>query len=119
MTPPNFQDFYAYAFKYCLTGELDRLLPFFEHFNNMEITLFVSRQCSVISPLSLSLSLSHTHTHSFLASLTLMTFSEEKQKCVDIETICELLHLVLGSQFRAQVDSIIEYLKVGFLSMLI
>ncbi|GMY35692.1 DCN1-like protein 5 [Fagus crenata] len=55
MTPPNFQDFYAYAFKYCLT--------------------------------------------------------EEKQKCVDIETICELLHLVLGSQFRAQVDSIIEYLK--------
>ena len=48
-----------------------------------------------------------------------MTFSEEKQKCVDIETICELLHLVLGSQFRAQVDSIIEYLKVGFLSMLI
>ncbi|XP_023918560.1 uncharacterized protein LOC112030110 isoform X1 [Quercus suber] len=55
MTPPNFEDFYAFAFKYCLT--------------------------------------------------------EEMQKCVDVETICELLNLVLGSQFCAQVDSITEYLK--------
>ena len=45
-----------------------------------------------------------------------MKFSEEMQKCVDVETICELLNLVLGSQFCAQVDSITEYLKVGFLS---
>lgn len=39
--------------------------------------------------------------------------SEEKQKSVDIESICELLDLVLGSQFRPQIDSIIKYLKVG------
>ncbi|KAK9281735.1 hypothetical protein L1049_004639 [Liquidambar formosana] len=31
--------------------------------------------------------------------------------CTDIECICELLVLVLGSQFRAQVDSLVEYLK--------
>ncbi|XP_040996271.1 DCN1-like protein 5 isoform X2 [Juglans microcarpa x Juglans regia] len=55
MMPQNFQDFYAYAFRYCLI--------------------------------------------------------EEKQKCVDIETICELLNLVLGSQFYAQVNSMTEYLK--------
>ncbi|XP_021899326.1 DCN1-like protein 4 isoform X2 [Carica papaya] len=38
--------------------------------------------------------------------------TEEKQKSVDIETICELLNLVLGSQYRQQVDSLIEYLKI-------
>lgn len=38
-------------------------------------------------------------------------FSEEKQKSIDIECICELLDLVLGSQFRAQVDALVEYLK--------
>ncbi|XP_044479632.1 DCN1-like protein 5 isoform X2 [Mangifera indica] len=36
----------------------------------------------------------------------------EKQKSVDIESVCELLDLVLGSQCRAQVDYFIEYLKV-------
>lgn len=56
MQPPNFEDFYGYAFQYCLT--------------------------------------------------------EEKQRFVDIETICELLNLVLGSQFRAQVDLITKYLKL-------
>ncbi|OAY31792.1 DCN1-like protein 4 [Manihot esculenta] len=55
-TPANFEDFYSFAFRYCLT--------------------------------------------------------EEKQKSVDIESICELLDLVLGSQFRAEVDSLIEYLKI-------
>lgn len=40
-------------------------------------------------------------------------FSEEKQKSIDIECICELLDLVLGSQFRAQVDALVEYLKVS------
>ncbi|XP_024036440.1 DCN1-like protein 4 isoform X2 [Citrus clementina] len=54
--PTNFQDFYAFAFRYCLT--------------------------------------------------------EEKQKSVDIESVCELLGLVLGSQYRAQVDYLIEYLKI-------
>ncbi|OWM69583.1 hypothetical protein CDL15_Pgr014044 [Punica granatum] len=54
--PSNFAEFYAYAFRYCLT--------------------------------------------------------EEKQKSIDIESICELLDLVLGSQFRAQVDYLIEYLKI-------
>ncbi|KAK9282263.1 hypothetical protein L1049_005177 [Liquidambar formosana] len=37
--------------------------------------------------------------------------TEEKQKSIDIESICELLVLVLGSQFHAQVDSFVEYLK--------
>lgn len=37
--------------------------------------------------------------------------TEEKQKSVDIESICELLNVVLGSQFRAQVDSFVAYLK--------
>ncbi|RAL47657.1 hypothetical protein DM860_017633 [Cuscuta australis] len=54
--PPNFVDFYAYAFRYCLT--------------------------------------------------------EEKQKSIDIESICVLLDLVLGSQFRLQVDEFIQYLKI-------
>ncbi|KAF7136393.1 hypothetical protein RHSIM_Rhsim08G0208000 [Rhododendron simsii] len=55
-SPPNFADFYSYAFRYCLT--------------------------------------------------------EEKQKSIDIESICQLLDLVLGSQFRAQVDYFIEYLRI-------
>ncbi|XP_038712886.1 DCN1-like protein 4 [Tripterygium wilfordii] len=37
--------------------------------------------------------------------------TEEKQKSIDIESICQLLDLVLGSQFRAQVDYFIDYLK--------
>ncbi|KAI4331181.1 hypothetical protein MLD38_029391 [Melastoma candidum] len=37
--------------------------------------------------------------------------TEEKQKNIDIENICELLDLVLGNQFRAQVDYFVEYLK--------
>ncbi|BBH08580.1 hypothetical protein with DUF298 [Prunus dulcis] len=49
MTPPKFEDFYAYAFRYCLT--------------------------------------------------------EERQKSVDIETVCELLNLVLGPLYRLQVQS--------------
>ncbi|CAI0542514.1 unnamed protein product, partial [Linum tenue] len=55
-SPENFEDFYLFAFKYCLT--------------------------------------------------------EEKQKGVDIESSCELLKIVLGSQFHSQVDSLVEYLKV-------
>lgn len=38
--------------------------------------------------------------------------TEEKQKSIDIESICQLLDLVLGTQFRAQVDYFIEYLRV-------
>ncbi|XP_077238050.1 defective in cullin neddylation protein (DUF298) [Tasmannia lanceolata] len=37
--------------------------------------------------------------------------TEEKQKSIDIDSICELLDLVLGFQYRPQVDSFIEYLK--------
>lgn len=37
--------------------------------------------------------------------------TEEKQKSIDIESICQLLDLVLGFQFRAQVDYFVEYLK--------
>ncbi|KAK3007429.1 hypothetical protein RJ639_013555 [Escallonia herrerae] len=58
MKPENFEDFYLYAFRYCLT--------------------------------------------------------EEKQKSIDIESICILLDLVLGSQFQPQVDTFTEYLKISF-----
>ncbi|XVF89232.1 hypothetical protein PTKIN_Ptkin19aG0113800 [Pterospermum kingtungense] len=54
--PSNYDDFFSYAFRYCLT--------------------------------------------------------EEKQKSVDIESICELLNVVLRAQFRPQVDLLVEYLKV-------
>ena len=40
-------------------------------------------------------------------------FLEDKQKSIDIESICELLDLVLGSEFHAQVHAFIEYLKVS------
>ncbi|CAH8356264.1 unnamed protein product [Eruca vesicaria subsp. sativa] len=53
--PLNFRDFYAYAFKYCLT--------------------------------------------------------EERQRILEIETICKLLDMVLGSTFRAQVDYFVNYLN--------
>ncbi|GMN49915.1 hypothetical protein TIFTF001_019081 [Ficus carica] len=38
--------------------------------------------------------------------------TEEKQKSIDIESICELLNIVLGSEFPAQVESFVEYLKL-------
>ncbi|OIW18073.1 hypothetical protein TanjilG_00325 [Lupinus angustifolius] len=37
--------------------------------------------------------------------------TEEKQKSIDIESICELLTLVLGSTFPSQVNLFVEYLK--------
>ncbi|XP_050380505.1 uncharacterized protein LOC126797819 [Argentina anserina] len=37
--------------------------------------------------------------------------TEEKQKSIDIESICQLLHIILGSQYQEQVDSFVEYLK--------
>ncbi|XP_057454110.1 uncharacterized protein LOC130745757 [Lotus japonicus] len=37
--------------------------------------------------------------------------TEEKQKSIDTESICELLALVLGSTFPAQVNLFVEYLK--------
>lgn len=54
--PECFEDFYSYAFQYCLT--------------------------------------------------------EEKQRSVDIETICELLNVVLRSEFPTQVNLLTEYLKI-------
>ncbi|CAI9780023.1 unnamed protein product [Fraxinus pennsylvanica] len=38
--------------------------------------------------------------------------TEEKQKSIDIESICILLDLVLGSDFRPQVDALVQYLKM-------
>ncbi|XP_042509427.1 DCN1-like protein 4 isoform X2 [Macadamia integrifolia] len=38
--------------------------------------------------------------------------TEEKQKSIEIDSICELLYLVLGSQFLAQVVLLNEYLKI-------
>ncbi|KAK1358159.1 Defective in cullin neddylation protein [Heracleum sosnowskyi] len=46
------------------------------------------------------------YTFSFQYCLT-----EENQKSIDIESICELLNLVLGPEFRAQVDLFVQYLK--------
>lgn len=56
MVPESFEDFYSYAFKYCLT--------------------------------------------------------EDKQRSIDIETICELCTIVLGSEFPSQVNLLTEYLKI-------
>ncbi|KAI5659053.1 hypothetical protein M9H77_27846 [Catharanthus roseus] len=53
--PENFEDFYFYAFRYCLT--------------------------------------------------------EDKQKCIDIESVCLLIELVLGSKYKLLVESFTEYLK--------
>lgn len=39
--------------------------------------------------------------------------SEDNKKCLDIETACVLLQLVLGVQYQAQVDSFIKFLKVS------
>ncbi|XP_042001863.1 DCN1-like protein 4 [Salvia splendens] len=37
--------------------------------------------------------------------------TEDNKKCLDIETACVLLQLVLGVQYQAQVDSFITFLK--------
>ncbi|XP_054784041.1 uncharacterized protein LOC129290995 isoform X2 [Prosopis cineraria] len=50
--------------------------------------------------------LSDFYSYAFRYCLT-----EEKQKSIDIESICELLTLVLGSQFPSQVNLFVEYLK--------
>ncbi|KAG6411531.1 hypothetical protein SASPL_129614 [Salvia splendens] len=39
--------------------------------------------------------------------------TEDNKKCLDIETACVLLQLVLGVQYQAQVDSFITFLKVS------
>ncbi|CAI9285670.1 unnamed protein product [Lactuca saligna] len=54
--PNNFEDFYRFSFRYCLT--------------------------------------------------------EDKQKSLDIESVCVLLDLVLGPYFRLQIDSFCDYLKI-------
>jgi len=38
--------------------------------------------------------------------------TEDKKKCIEIPVACELLNLVLGLQFRPQVDKLNNYLKV-------
>ncbi|KAM2079354.1 hypothetical protein ACFX1R_026872 [Malus domestica] len=38
--------------------------------------------------------------------------TEEKQKSIDIDSICELLNIVLGSQYHSQVDLFTQYLKI-------
>jgi hypothetical protein len=38
--------------------------------------------------------------------------SEDKKKCIEIPVACELLNLVLGLQFRPQVDKLNNYLMV-------
>jgi hypothetical protein len=45
---------------------------------------------------------------------TFWQIQEDKQKCIDIENACQLLSLVLGSQFGLQVDKFTEFLKVNF-----
>ncbi|KAJ0247959.1 Defective in cullin neddylation protein [Hirschfeldia incana] len=48
----------------------------------------------------------------FYASTFRYSLTEEEQKSIDIETACQLLDTVMGSTFRPQVDSFIEYLKI-------
>ncbi|XP_028754021.1 DCN1-like protein 5 isoform X2 [Neltuma alba] len=38
--------------------------------------------------------------------------TEDMQRSVDIETICELLNIVLGPQFPTQVNLLVEYLQI-------
>ncbi|XP_033132715.1 DCN1-like protein 4 isoform X4 [Brassica rapa] len=47
------------------------------------------------------------YAYAFTYSLT-----EEEQKSIDIETISQLLDTVMGSTFRPQVDSFVDYLKI-------
>lgn len=95
--PSNFVDFYSYAFRYCLTGTISLLCHPILRWN----IILVHFLCCFLFHVS------STSNH------LLFVMSEEKQKSIDIESICELLDLVLGSQFRAQVDSFVEYLKVN------
>ncbi|XP_047314674.1 DCN1-like protein 4 [Impatiens glandulifera] len=53
------------------------------------------------------LTLENFYAYAFRYCLT-----EEKQKSIDIESICQLLDLVLGYLFRAQVDYFVEYLRI-------
>lgn len=48
----------------------------------------------------------------FYAYVFRYSLVEEKQKSIDIESICILLDLVLGPHFRPQVDALSQYLKV-------
>ncbi|CAN1841611.1 DCN1-like protein 4 [Linum perenne] len=50
--------------------------------------------------------------YSFGFQYCLTGMTKEKQKSIDIESICLLLDLVLGFQYRAQVDYFIEYMKI-------
>ncbi|KAF3338968.1 DCN1-like protein 4 [Carex littledalei] len=79
--PSDFLDFYSYAFRYCLTGTVFSL------------------------PIIIIIIFEFQHFEIF------WLIPEDKQKCIDIESACQLLSLVLGSQFGPQVDKFIEYLK--------
>eukprot|EP00252_Welwitschia_mirabilis_P017602 TRINITY_DN3896_c0_g1_i4.p1 TRINITY_DN3896_c0_g1~~TRINITY_DN3896_c0_g1_i4.p1 ORF type:complete len:154 (-),score=32.78 TRINITY_DN3896_c0_g1_i4:263-724(-) len=46
------------------------------------------------------------YTYAFKYCLT-----EEKQKSLDLESACQLMELILGNGYHAQVESLIEYLK--------
>ncbi|CAO2163241.1 unnamed protein product [Urochloa humidicola] len=46
------------------------------------------------------------YTYAFRYCLT-----EDKKKCIEVPVACELLNLVLGLQFRPQVDKLNNYLK--------
>ncbi|KAK1269121.1 hypothetical protein QJS04_geneDACA013728 [Acorus gramineus] len=51
--------------------------------------------------------LENFHSYAFSFCLT-----EEGQRSLDIETICELLNLVLGPRYPSQIDKLIEFLKI-------
>ncbi|CAL5327670.1 unnamed protein product [Camellia sinensis] len=51
--------------------------------------------------------LKNTHSWNYKMSLT-----EDKQKWIDVECICELLDIVMGSQFPSQVALFTKYLKI-------
>ena len=68
----------------------------------------------VIASQVVSLAIITTHYTGFYFFQNLYLYyacPEDKKKCIEILVACELLNLVLGLQFRPQVDKLITYLK--------
>uniref|UniRef100_M4DJH1 Defective in cullin neddylation protein n=1 Tax=Brassica campestris TaxID=3711 RepID=M4DJH1_BRACM len=131
----NFADFYAYAFTYSLTEEeqksidietisqlldtvmgstfrpqVDSFVDYLKQIQNdykvinMDQWMGFYRFCNEVRRPS---NFADFYAYAFTYSLT-----EEEQKSVDIETICQLLDIVMGSTFRPQVDYFLDYLKI-------
>ncbi|KAF8407210.1 hypothetical protein HHK36_006337 [Tetracentron sinense] len=103
--PSNFVDFYSYAFRYCLTGgggkyrgvhDSDQKQRGHNDWRSTHLICSKVRASEIVALEEIAAK---------------VVENEDKQKTIDIESICELLDLVLGSQFCPQVDLFIEFLK--------